>query len=84
MAFRLPDTIAFHAPELLGGLVVESNLRALFAADAWSVGVLLAMVVGGRNVSPFQADADWGRGTFSGEGAVQRRISEVQLSLIHI
>ena len=47
-AYQLPDNaVAFHAPELLGGVLIESNLRALLAADSWSVGVLLAMILGG-------------------------------------
>ena len=149
-AFQLPaNTVAFHAPELLDGYVIESNLRALLAADSWSVGVLLAMILGGtaawsqRRVggapcwsrhrwlpwhpgagsqgscfathsgphrglrpgragpaevadsdalshcprlsntagwssSPFEAEADWGKGTFSAEAAVLRRQSDVQ------
>jgi serine/threonine protein kinase len=78
MAFQLPDNVAFHAPELLDGFVIESNLRALFAADSWSVGCLLAMILGGWAASPFEASADWAKGTFSAEAAVQRRIGEVQ------
>ena len=78
-AYQLPDNaVGFHAPELLGGVVIESNLRALFAADSWSVGCLLAMILGGWAASPFEASADWAKGTFSAEAAVQRRIGEVQ------
>ena len=51
-AYQLPDNaVGFHAPELLGGVVIESNLRALLAADSWSVGVLLAMILGGWSPS---------------------------------
>ena len=79
MAFQLPDnTVAFHAPELLDGYVIESNLRALLAADSWAVGVLLAMILGGWSSSPFDAEVDWGKGTFSAQAAVLRRQSEVQ------
>lgn len=33
--FSLPETWAFNAPETLDGVLIQSNLKALFRMDAW-------------------------------------------------
>ena len=58
--------------------MVQSNLRALFQIDSWAVGVLVAMISGSLNVSPFAADADWRRGYLTPEAATRARIVEVR------
>ena len=61
--------------------MVQSNLRALFQIDSWAVGVLVAMISGSLNVSPFAADADWRRGYLTPEAATRARIVEVRADL---
>lgn len=43
-AYQLGTPVAFRAPETLSGVLLETNLRFLLRMDAWSVGVLLAMI----------------------------------------
>lgn len=76
-AFQLVGRPAFLAPETIGGAaLIESNLRALMLMDAWAVGVLISMIVGSLNESPFASEADFLRGEFSEEAASRRAIGE--------
>jgi len=71
--FSIPELWSFNAPETMGGALIESNLRALLLMDAWSVGVLVAMIVTRDPQSPFEAEADWRRGVLSSRQAVSER-----------
>ena len=42
--YQLATPLAFRAPETISGVLLETNLRSLLRMDAWSVGVLVAMV----------------------------------------
>eukprot|EP00316_Scyphosphaera_apsteinii_P023273 CAMPEP_0119313220 /NCGR_PEP_ID=MMETSP1333-20130426/28304_1 /TAXON_ID=418940 /ORGANISM="Scyphosphaera apsteinii, Strain RCC1455" /LENGTH=576 /DNA_ID=CAMNT_0007318007 /DNA_START=157 /DNA_END=1887 /DNA_ORIENTATION=+ len=75
-AFQMGASVSFHAPETLSGALIQSNLRALLLMDAWSVGVIIAMIAGGLNCSPFNNKPDWARGEFSAEAATRRAISD--------
>lgn len=75
-AYQLGTQVAFRAPESLSGPFFESNLRALLLMDAWSVGVLIAMVVSSSGASPFAVEADWARGEFSVEAATSRAVGD--------
>jgi len=75
-AFQMSTAVAYHAPETFVGALLETNLRALMLMDAWSVGVLLSMIIGGKKVSPFTATPKWSKGEFAPEAAVSRAIKE--------
>eukprot|EP00303_Exanthemachrysis_gayraliae_P011595 CAMPEP_0206021358 /NCGR_PEP_ID=MMETSP1464-20131121/32731_1 /ASSEMBLY_ACC=CAM_ASM_001124 /TAXON_ID=119497 /ORGANISM="Exanthemachrysis gayraliae, Strain RCC1523" /LENGTH=170 /DNA_ID=CAMNT_0053395301 /DNA_START=1 /DNA_END=509 /DNA_ORIENTATION=- len=45
--FQVPNSWAYTAPEVLSGLIVQSNLPALFAMDSWTVGTIMVMLIGG-------------------------------------
>lgn len=74
--FQVPRSWAYTPPEVLSGLIVQSNLPALFAMDAWSVGTVLAMIVSGSSASPQAARAEWYRLQFNERAAVLARIAE--------
>ncbi|KAL1500486.1 hypothetical protein AB1Y20_013143 [Prymnesium parvum] len=80
-AFQMSNKIEFHAPELLSGPLIESNLRSLMLMDAWSVGVLLMMIAASRRTSVFQAVMDWRRGDLTPEAALRRSIVERRMQL---
>lgn len=80
-SYQLDSSIGFEAPELLSSAMVTSNLRAIFKIDAWAVGVLIAMIAGSMNSSPFFAIPNWKKGLFSEEGATYERIKTVQSEL---
>ena len=46
--------------------------------SAWSVGAVMAMLIGGDNVSPFEAEANLFDGTFSTQAAVGKQIKKVR------
>eukprot|EP00629_Pelagomonadales_sp_RCC1024_P002944 CAMPEP_0119271118 /NCGR_PEP_ID=MMETSP1329-20130426/7838_1 /TAXON_ID=114041 /ORGANISM="Genus nov. species nov., Strain RCC1024" /LENGTH=498 /DNA_ID=CAMNT_0007271159 /DNA_START=87 /DNA_END=1580 /DNA_ORIENTATION=+ len=75
--FSLPETWAFNAPETMDGALIQSNLKALFRMDAWSVGVCVAMLLAREGASPFRAGADWRAGLFSDRDAVRAQIEDV-------
>ena len=79
--YMLDSEVAFHAPELLSSAVIQSNLRSLLQIDSWSVGVLIAMIAGGENASPFAASADWTAGLLTPEAATRSKIQSVQREL---
>ena len=58
----------------MDGALIQSNLKALFRMDAWSVGVCVAMLLAREGSSPFRADADWRSGLFSDRDAVRARV----------
>ena len=72
--YQMGNAVSFHAPELLSSAILSSNLRALFRLDAWAVGVLLSMIAGSKNASPFEADPDWARGILSVEKATRVKV----------
>ncbi|KAG8457005.1 hypothetical protein KFE25_006617 [Diacronema lutheri] len=74
--FQVPRSWAYTPPEVLSGLIVQSNLPALFAMDTWAVGTVLAMIVAGRSVSPQAARAEWFRLQFNERAAILARLSE--------
>ena len=76
--YMLDSETPFHAPELLSSAVLQSNLRSLFQIDSWSVGVLITMIAGGSNESPFRADVDWKAGLLTPEAATRARIVQMR------
>jgi len=42
--YQLTTPASFRAPETISGVLIETNLRSLLRMDAWSVGVLVAMI----------------------------------------
>ena len=49
--------------------VIQGNLAALFRADAWSVGVLIVVLVGQLHRSPFSSKPDLKRAEFTQDRA---------------
>lgn len=71
--FALPEEWwQFNAPETtgVGAMIIQSNLRALLSMDAWSVGVLVCMIISGSRISPFEASPDWTKGILDDRAAV--------------
>jgi len=66
----------FNPPETMTGGLLQGNLPGFYKWDAWSVGVLLTMLIGGDNVSPFDASVDISKLTFSQQAAVGKRIKK--------
>ena len=46
-------SFAFNPPETLSGALIKGNLPGLFAWDSWTAGVIITMICGGYNTSPF-------------------------------
>lgn len=63
---------------LLPPLVTVASSQAL---DSWAVGVLIAMIAGGMNKSPFCAEVDWSAGLFTPEAATRAAIFNTQRTL---
>lgn len=75
--FSLPEKWPFNAPETMGGAIIQSNLRALLLMDAWSVGVLVWMLVARATASPFEAAADWKLGLWTDRDAVRTKYEDI-------
>lgn len=66
----------FNPPETTTGGLIQGNLPGFYAWDAWSVGAVMTMLIGGDNVSPFEAEANLFDGTFSTQAAVGKQIKK--------
>lgn len=66
----------YNPPESLSGALLQGNLPGLYAWDAWSVGTLVTMLVGGYSQSPFSAEPDLRSLTFSSQDAVNKKIKK--------
>merc|ERR1711871_163581 len=66
----------FNPPETTTGGLIQGNLPGFYAWDAWSVGTVLAMLIGGDNNSPFDAEVNLLQGTFSTQAAVGKQIKK--------
>jgi hypothetical protein len=64
------ESWAFNPPETLGGALLKGNLPGLYRWDAWSCGVALAALCAGGGASPFAAEADVSKLTFSTQVAL--------------
>lgn len=79
--YMLDSGVAFHAPELLSSAVLQSNLRSLLQIDSWAVGVLILMITGALNDSPYIAEVNWGAGLLTPEAATRSKIGNIQRDL---
>lgn len=77
-SYFMGNSIYFHPPETLSSTLIKSTLPALFKFDSWAVGVLLAMLAGSMNQSPFQADEDWSKGIFTPEQGVRKKLLDAE------
>lgn len=59
------ESWAFNPPETLGGALLKGNLPGLYSWDSWSCGVALAALCMNSGQSPFAAEADVSKLTFS-------------------
>lgn len=74
-AYQVSSRAGFNAPELLSTApLLESNLRSLLLMDAWSVGVLVTMICGSANESPFDAEPTWSKRQFTKDDATRAAI----------
>ena len=76
--YQMANAVDFHAPELLSSAILSSNLRALFLLDSWAVGVLVTIICGSLDASPFVSEADWTKGALTVEQATRRKIDDVE------
>jgi hypothetical protein len=61
------ESWAFNPPETLGGALLKGNLPGLYSWDSWSSGVALAALCLNSGESPFAAEADVSKLTFSAQ-----------------
>lgn len=69
----------FNPPETLEGSLLQGNLPGLYSWDAWSTAVIITMICGGYNDSPFNAEVEqqsaWNPFGFnSGQVAVGKKV----------
>lgn len=71
--YVMANSIDFHAPETLSMAVMQSTLTNLFMFDSWAAGVLLTMIAGSMNESPFKgSEGNFLQGLFIEQATLEK------------